>query len=157
MNLLNLSILTVTALTSVSFGGGDLTPLGPVAEVGSYAGQAMDIKDNLAAIGHKVDGSYAIQFYAHTPLGWNVVETADIGTRRATSLAFGEGVLGVSLSGIGAAGVVLEPSRSGWSVTAQLSNPDIGRFSSFELAAASDEAFLEQNRDKKQVTLSRVE
>lgn len=150
MNLLNLSILTVAALTSASFGGGDLTPLGPVAELGSYAGQAMDIKDNVAAVGHKVNGSYAIQFYDHTTAGWNVVQTAGIGTRRATSLAFGEGFLGVSLSGSGTAGIVLEPSRSGWSVTAQLSNPDTGRFNSFELAAASDAAIFISCNDNTQ-------
>jgi len=50
--------------------------------------------------------------------------------------------LGVALSGGGSAGVVLEPSEAGWEVSSELINPDPSRFSSFSLAAASDEAIF---------------
>jgi hypothetical protein len=126
----------------MAFAGGELIPLEPVAETGSYAGQGLDVKDNVAAVGHIIDGSYAIRFYEHSPTGWNSVEAITIGTRRAVSLAFGEDFLGVALSGSGNAGVVLEPSKAGWEVTAELLNPDTSRFNSFSLAAASDSAIF---------------
>ena len=45
------------------FAGGELVPLEPVAEAGSYAGQALDVLGNTAAVGHKIDDAYALRFY----------------------------------------------------------------------------------------------
>jgi hypothetical protein len=138
MNAIAWSIISI----SCSLGGGDSTPLEPIAESGSYAGQALDVNDNLAAVGHKIGGSYAIRFYEHTLKGWNQVEVVEIGSRRGISLAFGNDFLGVALTGSGNAGVVLEPSKTGWVVTTELLNPDTSRFNSFSLAAASDGAIF---------------
>ena len=137
-----LSVLTAGLVTSASLAGGNITPLDPVAEAGSYAGQALDVLGNFAAVGHKIDGAYAVRFYEHSPAGWLSTQTAAIGSRRAVSLAFGVDFLGVALSGGGSAGVVLEPSEAGWEVSSELINPDPSRFSSFSLAAASDEAIF---------------
>lgn len=136
--------------SSTTIAGSDLTPLDPVAEVGSYAGQALDVQDNLAAVGHKIEDTYAVRFYQHTPAGWNPSKIVKIGSRRGVSLAFGEGFLGVALAGSGNAGVVLEPSKSGWSVTSELPNPDTIRFNSFSLAAASDQAIFISCNDSTQ-------
>jgi hypothetical protein len=133
------TLVSSSVVVAVSYGG-DLTPLGPIAEVGSYAGQAMDVDGGLLAVGHKEGSSYALRFYGHSPSGWDLSSSVEIGSRRAVSVAFGDQFLGVALAGSGAAGVVLEPSRAGWSVSAQLTNPDPGRFNGFHLAAASDEA-----------------
>ena len=128
---------------ALSLGSGELTPLEPIlAESGSYSGQALDVQENLAAVGHKIDGTYAIRFYEHTPKGWNQTEVVEIGSRRGVSFAFGEDFLGVALSGSGSAGVVLEPSSSGWYVASELPNPDKSRFNSFSLAAANDQAIF---------------
>jgi hypothetical protein len=128
---------------ALSLGSGELTPLEPIlAESGSYSGQALDVQENLAAVGHKIDGTYAIRFYEHSTKGWNQTEVVEIGSRRGVSLAFGEGFLGVALSGSGSAGVVLEPSSSGWYVASELPNPDKSRFNSFSLAAANDQAIF---------------
>lgn len=121
-------------------GGSEVTPLEPVAEAGSYAGQALDVQGNLVAAGHKIDDQFVVRFYEHSPAGWLPTETIPIGARRAVSLAFGNGFLGVALAGTGNAGLVLEPSEAGWAVAAELVNPDPSRFNSFSLAAASDQA-----------------
>jgi hypothetical protein len=134
-------ILTLTIAPSV-FAVGEVTQLEPVAETGSYAGQALDVLGNTAAVGHKIDGSYAIRFYEHTPQDWIPTDVVEIGTRRSVSIAFGEDFLGVALIGSGIAGVVLEPSKTGWTVTSELQNPDTSRFNSFGLAAASDQAIF---------------
>jgi hypothetical protein len=137
------ALISVCLICSAAYaktpGGDELTPLEPTAETGSYAGQALDAQGNTAAVGHKIDGSYAIRFYEHSTKGWNQTEVVEIGSRRSVSLAFGEGFLGVALSG---AGVVLEPSKSGWTVISELQNPDTSRFNSFSLAAASDQAIF---------------
>ena len=132
------------------FTGGGLIPLEPVAETGSYAGQALDVLGNTAVVGHKIDDVYALRFYEHTLKGWNPTEVVEIGSRRGISVAFGADFLGVALSGSGNAGVVLEPSKSGWVVTADLLNPDPSRFNSFSLAAASDGAIFIACNDSKQ-------
>ena len=134
-------ILTITIAPSV-FAVGEVTQLEPVAETGSYAGQALDVLGNTAAVGHKIDGSYAIRFYEHTPQDWIPTDVVEIGTRRGVSIAFGEDFLGVALTGSGIAGVVLEPSKTGWTITSELQNPDTSRFNSFGLAAASDQAIF---------------
>tara|TARA_X000001036_G_scaffold362211_1_gene345736 strand:- start:3328 stop:4620 length:1293 start_codon:yes stop_codon:yes gene_type:complete len=138
MNLLLCAVLTVL----FSNGENELTPLEPTSEVGSYAGQALDAQGNVAAVGHKIGSSYAIRFYEHSTKGWNQAEIVAIGSRRSVSLAFGEDFLGAALLGSGATGVVLEPSKSGWAVIAELQNPDPSRFNSFSLAAASDQAIF---------------
>jgi hypothetical protein len=136
-------VFSIAMFYSMTFGGTEVTPLEPLfAETGSYAGQALDVKDNLVAVGHKVDDTYAIRFYEHTSKGWNSDEVVNIGSRRGISLAFGEDFVGVALSGNGSAGVVLEPSSTGWYVVSELPNPDKSRFSSFALAAASDQAIF---------------
>ena len=132
------------------FAGGGLIPLEPVAETGSYAGQALDVLGNTAVVGHKIDDVYALRFYEHTLKGWNPTEVVEIGSRRGISVAFGADFLGVALSGSGNAGVVLEPSKSGWVVTADLPNPDPTRFNSFSLAASSDGAIFIACNDAKQ-------
>ena len=66
-------ILTITSLSMV-FAGGGLIPLEPVAETGSYAGQALDVLGNTAVVGHKIDDVYALRFYEHTLKGWNPTE-----------------------------------------------------------------------------------
>ena len=137
-----LIFLTVAFFTTSVFAGGEPIPLEPVAEVSSYAGQALDVKENITAVGHKIKGTYTIRFYEHSLTGWNPTEIVEIGSRRSISLAFGEDFLGVALSGSGNAGVVLEPSKTGWSVTSELQNPDTTRFNSFSLAAASDQAIF---------------
>ena len=137
-----LMILTVVLFTTLVFAGGEPIPLEPVADSGSYAGQALDVKENLAAVGHKIKSSYAIRFYEHSTTGWNPLEAMTIGSRRGVSLAFGDDFLGVALSGSGNAGVVLEPSKTGWVVTSELLNPDSSRFNSFSLAAASNQAIF---------------
>jgi hypothetical protein len=138
-----ISVCLICCATSAKTpGGGELTPLEPTAETGSYAGQALDAQGNTAAVGHKIDGSYAIRFYEHSTKGWNQTEVVEIGSRRSVSLAFGEDFLGVALSGSGTAGVVLESSKSGWTVISELQNPDTSRFNSFSLAAASDQAIF---------------
>ena len=136
------TVLWLFLSISLSFSGGDITPLEPVAQAGSYAGQALDVKDNLGAVGHKIDGTYAIRFYQHTPTGWDVSQVVSIGSRRCVSLGFVEVFLGLGLTGSGSAGAVLEPSESGWTVTSELPNPDTNRFNSFSLAAASDQAIF---------------
>ena len=142
MRTLRVPALAATVLATAAVAGGDLTPLDPAGETGAYAGQAMDVQANLAAIGHRIDGAYAVRFYDHSPSGWLVSQAVSIGTRRPISLAFGDGFLGVALTGSGSAGVVLEPSEAGWEVTSELINPDTSRFNSFALAAASDEAIF---------------
>ena len=147
MNAIVWSILSI----ALSFGGGDVTPLEPVlAETSSYAGQALDVFGNTAAVGHKIKGTYAIRFYEHTLKGWNETELVEIGSRRSVSFAFGEDFLGVALSGSGIAGVVLEPSSSGWYVASELPNPDKSRFNSFSLAAASNQAIFISCNDSTQ-------
>jgi len=138
---MNVLLLTVLAVV-FSNGDGELIPLEPTAETGSYAGQALDAKGNTAAVGHKIGGTYAIRFYEHSLKGWNQTEAVEIGSRRGVSLAFGQDFLGVALSGSGAAGVVLEPSKSGWTVISELQNPNTSQFNSFSLAAASDQAIF---------------
>jgi hypothetical protein len=101
-------ILTLT-YTSMVYAVGGLVPLEPVAETGSYAGQALDVLGNTAVVGHKIDDGYALRFYDHTPEGWSAAEVVEIGSRRGISVAFGVDFLGVALSGNGNAGVVLEP------------------------------------------------
>lgn len=142
MKYTSIALVFSSVIASTVHGGGDLEPLGPTAEVGSYAGQAMDVNGDLLAVGHKVGSSYALRFYDHSPSGWDFSYSVEIGSRRAVSVAFGDGFLGVALAGSGTAGVVLEPSRAGWSVSAQLTNPDTGRFNGFHLAAASDGAIF---------------
>ncbi len=67
-----ISVCLICCATSAKTpGGGELTPLEPTAETGSYAGQALDAQGNTAAVGHKIDGSYAIRFYEHSTKGWN--------------------------------------------------------------------------------------
>jgi hypothetical protein len=138
----SLSIIIATLYALLPSADAAVTPLLPVAETGSYAGQALDVLDNIAAVGHKIDGNYAIRFYEHSPAGWNPTQILEVGSRRAVSLAFGTDFLGVALSGAGHAGLVLEPSEAGWVVAADLPNPDSSRFSSFSLAAASDQAIF---------------
>jgi hypothetical protein len=146
-----LLILNAVLCNTTVFAGGELMPLEPMlAETGSYAGQALDVQENIAAVGQKIDGDYAIRFYEHSPKGWNQTEVVEIGSRRGVSLAFGEGFLGVALSGSGNAGVVLEPSSSGWYVASELPNPDKSRFNSFELAAASDQTIFISCNDSTQ-------
>jgi hypothetical protein len=142
MKLVTMSALSVGICSVAALGGGSLTPLEPMAEFGSYAGQALDVDGNLAAVGHKVDGTYALRFYEHSQAGWLLSETASIGSRRAVSLAFGEGFIGAALGGSGIAGVVLEPGEDGWAVAAELINPDASRFNGFSLAAAGDDAIF---------------
>jgi len=145
-----LLFLTVALCTTSVVGGVELVPLDPIAETGSYAGQALDVKGNLAAVGHKINDSYSVRFFKHSAKGWNQIEVAEIGSRRGLSLAFGEDFLGVALSGSGNAGIVLEPSKTGWAVTAELLNPDTSRFNSFSLAAASDQAIFISCNDSSQ-------
>ncbi|HIN84415.1 MAG TPA: hypothetical protein EYN11_02565 [Phycisphaerales bacterium] len=138
----NFLVLFISLSTTVAVASADVIPLEPIAEIGSYAGQALDVKNNLAAVGQKVSGSYAVCFYEHSITGWTLTETTTIGTRRAVSVAFGNDFLGIALSGTGYAGVVLEPTKSGWQLTSELPNPDPTRFNSFSLAAASDNAIF---------------
>ena len=142
MRITVLLTISVTICSAEVFAGSVPTPLDPVAETGSYAGQALDVKENVAAVGHKVKGAYAIRFYEHTMKGWNQSEVVEIGSRRGLSIAFGEDFIGVALSGSGSAGLVLEPSKIGWAVTSELQNPDTSRFNSFALAAASEQAIF---------------
>jgi len=123
--------------------GNDFEPLGPLAETGSYAGQAMDAQGNLLAIGQKNGAQHAVMLYAHDSEGWQLSQAVNIGTRRAISLAFGDGFIGAALNGSGTnSGVVLEPKGDDWEVTANLQNPDTSRFNNFSLAAASDDAIF---------------
>ena len=145
-----LLFLTVALCTTSVVGGVELVPLDPIAETGSYAGQALDVKGNLAAVGHKINDSYSVRFFKHSAKGWNQIEVAEIGSRRGLSLAFGDDFLGVALSGSGDAGVVLEPLNFGWEITDLLLNPDSSRFNSFSLAAASDQAIFISCNDTSQ-------
>ena len=133
----------VASIGTSAIAGNDLEPLGPLAETGSYAGQAMDAQGNLLAIGQKNGAQYAVMFYGHDAEGWQLTQALNIGSRRAVSLAFGDGFIGAALSGSGSSsGVVLEPNGKSWQVTADLQNPDPSRFNNFTLAAASDDAIF---------------
>ena len=143
---MNTNTTTIVTLMSVAlcgsaWAGNDLEALGPLAESGSYAGQAMDVSGNLLAIGQKVSSNYVVMLYEHSTEGWEQSQAVNIGTRRAVSLAFGDGFVGAALSGSGSvSGVVLEPTGDSWGVAANLQNPDTSRFNNFDLAAASDNA-----------------
>ena len=104
-------ILSATALA----GGTDLEPISPIPAINSNAGEAMDIRGNVLAVGERVSPNYAVMFYQHGPDGWQQSQAVPVGSRRAVSIAFGDGFVGAALSGSGAvAGVVLEPSQGGW-------------------------------------------
>ena len=134
---MNTNTTTIVTLMSVAlcgsaWAGNDLEALGPLAESGSYAGQAMDVSGNLLAIGQKVSSNYVVMLYEHSTEGWEQSQAVNIGTRRAVSLAFGDGFVGAALSGSGSvSGVVLEPTGDSWGVAANLQNPDTSRFNNF--------------------------
>ena len=131
---------TLVLSASAIAGGADLEPIGPTPSLNSHAGEAMDIRGNLLAVGERVAPNYVVMFYEHQPEGWQQSQAVSVGSRRAVSLAFGDGFVGAALSGSGAlAGVVIEPSQDGWAVSAELANPDTSRFNNFTLAAAGDE------------------